>query len=47
MSRLGALGHKLYSGEVSYDIVGRRRRWYAISAVIVLDRHRLAGLPRA
>ncbi len=36
MSRVGALGHKLYSGEVSYDIVGRRRRWYAISAVIVL-----------
>jgi len=36
MSRMGALGHKLYSGEVSYDIVGRWRRWYAISAVIVL-----------
>jgi preprotein translocase subunit SecF len=36
MSRMGALGHKLYSGEVSYDIVGKRRRWYAISAVIVL-----------
>jgi preprotein translocase subunit SecF len=33
---MGALGHKLYSGEVSYDIVGKRRRWYAISAVIVL-----------
>jgi preprotein translocase subunit SecF len=36
MSRLGALGHKLYSGEVSYDIVGKARRWYAISGVIVL-----------
>ncbi len=36
MSRLGSLGHKLYSGEVSYDIVGKRRRWYAISAVLVL-----------
>jgi preprotein translocase subunit SecF len=36
MSRLSDLGHKLYSGEVSYDIVGRRRRWYAISGVIVL-----------
>ncbi len=36
MSRLGALGHKLYSGEVSYDIVGRARRWYAISGAIVL-----------
>jgi preprotein translocase subunit SecF len=36
MSRLGALGHKLYSGEVSYDIVGRAKRWYAISGAIVL-----------
>ena len=36
MSRIGELGHKLYSGEVSYDIVGRRRRWYTISAVVVL-----------
>jgi preprotein translocase subunit SecF len=36
MSRMGALGHKLYSGEVSYDIVGKRRRWYSISAAIVL-----------
>ena len=36
MSRLGSLGHKLYSGEVSYDIVGKRRRWYTISAVLVL-----------
>jgi len=33
---MGALGHKLYSGEVSYDIVGKRRRWYSISAAIVL-----------
>ncbi len=36
MSRLGRLGHQLYSGEVSYDIVGRRRTWYAVSAAIVL-----------
>ncbi len=36
MSRIGGLGHRLYAGEVSYDFVGRRRRWYAISAVIVL-----------
>lgn len=35
MSRLGELGHKLYSGEVSYDIVGKRRRWYTISAAMV------------
>lgn len=36
MSRLGSLGHKLYTGEVSYDIVGLRRRWYAISAAVVV-----------
>ncbi len=36
MSRLGSLGHKLYAGEVSYDIVGRARRWYAVSAVVLL-----------
>jgi preprotein translocase subunit SecF len=36
MSRLSDLGHKLYSGEVSYDIVGKRRRWYAVSGAIVL-----------
>ena len=29
MSRLGTLAHSLYSGEVSYDFVGQRRRWYA------------------
>ncbi len=36
MSRLGALAHNLYSGEVSVDFVGKRRRWYAISAVFLL-----------
>lgn len=36
MSRLGRLGHQLYAGEVSYDIVGKRRRWYAVSGVILL-----------
>ncbi len=36
MSRIGTFGHKLYSGEISYDIVGQRRRWYTISAVVVL-----------
>lgn len=36
MSRIGGLGHRLYAGEVSYDFVGRRRRWYAISAVILI-----------
>ncbi|HET7899875.1 MAG TPA: protein translocase subunit SecF [Candidatus Nanopelagicales bacterium] len=36
MSRLGTLAHRLYSGEVSYDFVGKRRRWYAISGVILV-----------
>ncbi|MFI5100742.1 MAG: protein translocase subunit SecF, partial [Actinomycetes bacterium] len=35
MSRLGSLGHQLYTGEVSYDFVGRRRLWYTISAVLL------------
>jgi preprotein translocase subunit SecF len=36
MSRLGQIGGKLYRGEVSYDFVGRKRRWYTISGVILL-----------
>jgi preprotein translocase subunit SecF len=36
MSRLGKLAHNLYSGEVSYDFVGKRRRWYAISGIILI-----------
>ena len=36
MSRLGNLAHRLYSGEVSYDFVGKRRRWYAVSAVFLV-----------
>jgi preprotein translocase subunit SecF len=36
MSRLGSLAHRLYSGEVSYDFVGRRRRWYAVSGAILI-----------
>ena len=35
MSKLGELGSRLYRGEVSYDFVGRRKRWYAISAAIL------------
>jgi len=36
MSRLAVLGNKLYTGDAQYDFVGRRRRWYAISGLIVL-----------
>lgn len=31
-----SLGNRLYSGETSVEIVGRARRWYAISAVLML-----------
>ena len=36
MSRMSKLGHDLYTGEVSYPIVAKRRRWFTISAVLVL-----------
>jgi preprotein translocase subunit SecF len=36
MSRLGELGHKLYTGEVSIDFIKRRKTWYIASAVIML-----------
>jgi preprotein translocase subunit SecF len=36
MSRVGSMGARLYRGEVSYDFVGRRNRWYVISAVVLL-----------
>ncbi len=28
--------HRLYTGEVSYDFVGKRRLWYTVSAVLLL-----------
>ena len=36
MLGLGQLGGRLYRGEVSFDFVGRRRLWYAISAFILV-----------
>src|SRR5689334_15718683 len=36
MSALGQLGGRLYRGEVSFDFVGRKRLWYAISGLILL-----------
>jgi preprotein translocase subunit SecF len=36
MSRMGRLGHNLYTGRTSFDFVGRKRTWYAISALILL-----------
>lgn len=35
MSKLGDLGGRLYRGEVSYEIVGQRKRWYIVSAVLI------------
>ncbi|NUU25529.1 MAG: protein translocase subunit SecF [Streptomycetaceae bacterium] len=39
MSRLSGLrsvGHKLYTGELEYDFVGKKKRWYALSALILI-----------
>ncbi len=36
MSRLGSIGANLYTGHVSYDFVGLRKRWYIISGVVLL-----------
>ncbi|OYO15661.1 protein translocase subunit SecF [Enemella evansiae] len=29
------LAHRLYTGQVSYDFVGTRKRWYTVSAVLI------------
>ena len=36
MSKFRTLGNQLYSGEKSFDFVGRRKLWYAIAAVAVI-----------
>jgi preprotein translocase subunit SecF len=36
MSRMALVGARLYRGEVSYDFVGRWRRWYTISAIFLV-----------
>ncbi len=36
MSRLGAVGGRLYRGEVSFDFVGRQKLWYTISGLILV-----------
>jgi preprotein translocase subunit SecF len=36
MSKLRELGNDLYSGRVSFDIVGRRKIWYAVAIVLVV-----------
>jgi len=36
VSGMKGFGQRLYRGEVSYDFVGRWKRWYAISAIILI-----------
>jgi preprotein translocase subunit SecF len=36
MSKLSGLGGRLYRGETSVNFIGRRRRWYAVSALFIL-----------
>ncbi len=36
MARGGSLAHRLYTGQVSYDFIGSRRRWYAASLIVIL-----------
>ena len=36
MSRLGKLSHRLHRGELKLDVVGKRRRYYAASLLIVI-----------
>ncbi|MEI7696569.1 MAG: protein translocase subunit SecF [Actinomycetes bacterium] len=36
MSRMSGLGGRLYRGETSIDLIGRRRRWYSVSALFIL-----------
>jgi preprotein translocase subunit SecF len=30
------VAHRLYAGDISYDFIGRRKRWYALSIVVML-----------
>lgn len=36
MSKLSGLGGRLYTGEVSFNFIGNRRRWYSLSAIFIL-----------
>jgi preprotein translocase subunit SecF len=36
MSKLSGLGGRLYRGETSVNFIGRRRRWYTVSAIFIL-----------
>ena len=36
MAGLSQLGNSLYRGDVSYNIVGRRKAWYLVSAILII-----------
>ena len=36
MSKLTGLGGRLYSGETSIDVIGKKRRWYAFSGLLII-----------
>jgi len=36
MSKMSGLGGRLYRGETAVDFIGKRRRWYSVSALFVL-----------
>ena len=36
MSRLSGIGGRLYRGDTSIDFIGKRRRWYAFSGLLIL-----------
>jgi preprotein translocase subunit SecF len=36
MSRLRELGRRLYNGETDYDFIGRWKRWFALSALVIV-----------
>lgn len=35
MSKLGSIGAKLHSGEISYNFVGKRKLWFSVSLVLL------------
>ena len=36
MTRLSGLGGRLYRGDTSVDFIGKRRRWYGFSAILIV-----------
>ncbi len=36
MSKFAGLGGRLYRGETSVDFIGKRRRWYAFSGILII-----------